>query len=329
MVTAESSPLSVSVDRHGALLPCESSKLPSSAVPVKQEGEGWPSNVEIIHCLIYAALKKSNEGDHEVITSWNEDLPGFIESGRIKANPVVHRGEGLDKIGEGLEYLKSGKVGANHHQTKVDCGPRWEADALCAHLFRHLAKSWVTPSEADVADRRKSRQTSHTVATDVRTEQSCYLMICILSHLNEAALTAALLVDPPEAFHFQLVYSQARRAEEEGDLDHDHAVYRAENVVQGVVLCGQGCVRNSASRLRTALGLPRTCAPLQIPTLTAYAVMGMTHGVASVAFYAGRICIVQPRRHRQREAAASSPVTHSSDLRRPAKPSLLREKALA
>jgi len=82
----------------------------ATLLPVKQEGEGWPSNVEIIHCLIYAALKKSNEGDHEVITSWNEDLPGFIESGRIKANPVVHRGEGLDKIGEGLEYLKSGKA---------------------------------------------------------------------------------------------------------------------------------------------------------------------------------------------------------------------------
>ena len=119
-------------------------------MPVKQEGEGWPSNVEIVHCLIYAALKASNEGDHEVITSWNKDLPGFIKSGKIKANPVVHRGEGLDKIGEGLEYLKSGKVSANHHQARLDCGRQRQADAL--RFVRHLAKSWDTFSEADVAE---------------------------------------------------------------------------------------------------------------------------------------------------------------------------------
>ena len=63
-------------------------------------------------------------------------------------------------------------------------------------------------------------------------------MICILSRLNEAALAATLLVDPPEAFHFQLVDAQTRRTEEEGNLDDNHAVYRAEDVVQGVVLCG-------------------------------------------------------------------------------------------
>jgi len=79
-------------------------------LPVKKEGEGWAEKVELVHCLIYAALKSSNEGDHEVIASWNKDLPSLIEQGKIKSNPIKHMGEGLEAIPEGLEYLKSGKA---------------------------------------------------------------------------------------------------------------------------------------------------------------------------------------------------------------------------
>lgn len=77
---------------------------------MKKEGEGWAEKVELVHCLIYAALKATNEGDHEVIASWNKDLPKYIEEGKIKSNPINNMGQGLDRIPEGLEYLKSGKV---------------------------------------------------------------------------------------------------------------------------------------------------------------------------------------------------------------------------
>lgn len=109
--------------------------------------------------------------------------------------------------------------------------------------------------------------------------------------LNEAAFGAALLVDPSEPLDFQFVHAQARRAEEEGHLNDHHPVYRAEDIVQGVVLSEKG-ERNSASRLHKVNGRLERAFCFRLIGLTEYAVMGTTQGVASVAFCAGHSALI-------------------------------------
>ena len=39
-------------------------------IPVEQEGEGWPENVEVKYILIYTALDPTNTDDFNGIVEW-------------------------------------------------------------------------------------------------------------------------------------------------------------------------------------------------------------------------------------------------------------------
>jgi len=77
---------------------------------VKKEGDDWPEKVEIVQTLVYNVLPQGSE-DRPAIEKWCQDVPGLIESGKLKSNPLK-LGKGLEEILDGLEYSKAGKVKA-------------------------------------------------------------------------------------------------------------------------------------------------------------------------------------------------------------------------
>jgi len=86
---------------------------------VKQEGEGWPENVEINHILLYSILKRNTKDFHD-IHEWNTHLPELIESGKIKNTNPLKILNGFEAIEGGLDLLRSGKMSAQKIAIKLD-----------------------------------------------------------------------------------------------------------------------------------------------------------------------------------------------------------------
>jgi len=80
-------------------------------LPVKPEDyPSWPSSVTPERTLVYSALESSNTTDYEGLKDWYAHLPGLVEEGKIKPQPLKKFEGGMEALGEALDYLKSGKV---------------------------------------------------------------------------------------------------------------------------------------------------------------------------------------------------------------------------
>ncbi|KAG8959626.1 hypothetical protein FRC03_007689 [Tulasnella sp. 419] len=81
-------------------------------LPVKKEGDGWPSNIELEEILIYTSLKKGTR-DFDDMAAWYRKLSSSPELvAKLKVAPLKHWEGGLNGIPEAVDYLRSGQVSA-------------------------------------------------------------------------------------------------------------------------------------------------------------------------------------------------------------------------
>lgn len=61
-------------------------------------------------CILTA--EQASEGDHKLATEFYDQLPGWIEAGKIKPNKPKFIEGGLDAIKDGFQMHRDGKLSA-------------------------------------------------------------------------------------------------------------------------------------------------------------------------------------------------------------------------
>jgi len=80
-------------------------------LPVNSEDyPSWPAKVIVDRTGIYSALDSANTADYEGLQEWYKHLPGLVEEGKIKPQPLKKFEGGFEGLGDALEYMRSGKV---------------------------------------------------------------------------------------------------------------------------------------------------------------------------------------------------------------------------
>lgn len=80
------------------------------------DGGVGETDVRIEFIVVYTVLGKSAWGiqprpeDEKRFEEWLQYVPSLIASGKIRSNPIWSQKGGLEKVPEGLDLLRSGKV---------------------------------------------------------------------------------------------------------------------------------------------------------------------------------------------------------------------------